>query len=258
MQLRATRLMAYGRGRSAWTPAQIQTALWLDAADSSTITLNGSTVSQWADKSGNARNATQSTAASQPTYNASGLNNKPVISFDGTTDFLNVDGTWAVNSNYSVYLVTQRFSGDSNRFSVGSLTGSTANTNLAVGWASSTTFLGGQYGNDTVVTVPAYAVGESAVFAGSQQSSTSGKLVSYNGTITTRADTTPLSSNANWAIGRFVFNLYFTGIVSEIVCFTSYLDVSTRQRLEGYLAWKWGLEANLPANHPYKSFPPTA
>lgn len=51
-----------------WTPAQISTALWLDAADASTITLNGTTVSQWNDKSGNGRNAVQVTAASQPVY----------------------------------------------------------------------------------------------------------------------------------------------------------------------------------------------
>lgn len=35
-----------------------QQALWLDANDSSTITLNGSTVSQWRNKSGNDRGLT--------------------------------------------------------------------------------------------------------------------------------------------------------------------------------------------------------
>lgn len=49
-----------------WTPAQLSTALWLDAADTSTITLSGPRVSQWADKSGNGRNATQGVAANQP------------------------------------------------------------------------------------------------------------------------------------------------------------------------------------------------
>ncbi|MFM5944980.1 MAG: hypothetical protein ACKO9G_16710, partial [Dolichospermum sp.] len=52
-------------GRKLRTPAQISTDLWLDAADSSTITLNGSTVSQWNDKSGNGRNAIQATATNQ-------------------------------------------------------------------------------------------------------------------------------------------------------------------------------------------------
>ncbi|MFM6272695.1 MAG: hypothetical protein ACKPFA_40420, partial [Dolichospermum sp.] len=75
-------------GRKLRTPAQISTDLWLDAADSSTITLNGSTVSQWNDKSGNGRNAIQATATNQPAYTANGLNGKPVLTFDGINDFL--------------------------------------------------------------------------------------------------------------------------------------------------------------------------
>ena len=45
--------------------------LWLDAADSSTITKDGSNkVSAWNDKSGNGFNLSQSTSGSQPTYDA--------------------------------------------------------------------------------------------------------------------------------------------------------------------------------------------
>ena len=32
---------------------------------------------------------------------------------------------------------------------------------------------------------------------------------------------------------------------------------SNRQLIEGYLAWKWGLQASLPVGHPYKSAAPT-
>ena len=34
-------------------------------------------------------------------------------------------------------------------------------------------------------------------------------------------------------------------------------DISDVQKAEGYIAHKWGLESNLPADHPYKSEPPT-
>lgn len=57
-----------GRVPVPWTPTQIPTALWLDAADASTITLNNLTVSQWNDKSGNARHVSQATAANQPVW----------------------------------------------------------------------------------------------------------------------------------------------------------------------------------------------
>jgi hypothetical protein len=73
-----------------WTPAQLGSdlALWLDADDASTVTLNGSTVSQWSDRSGNGRNITQSAAANQPAYVTGQLNAKPIIRTDGISDFL--------------------------------------------------------------------------------------------------------------------------------------------------------------------------
>lgn len=57
-------------GPSAWTPADLGAglALWLDADDAATITLNGSNVSQWRDKSGNGWHMSQAIAASQPAY----------------------------------------------------------------------------------------------------------------------------------------------------------------------------------------------
>jgi hypothetical protein len=56
---------------------------WLDASDSSTLTLSGSNVTTWADKSGNSRNFTQGTSSNGPVYNATGLMGKPTLEFDG-------------------------------------------------------------------------------------------------------------------------------------------------------------------------------
>jgi len=42
----------------------------------------------------------------------------------------------------------------------------------------------------------------------------------------------------------------------EVLIYNSYLSTNQRQQIEGYLAWKWGLQANLPANHPYFFAPP--
>lgn len=56
--------------------------LWLDVANTSSLTFNGSTVSQVLDLSGNGFHATQSTANNQPTYQATGANGKPTLSFD--------------------------------------------------------------------------------------------------------------------------------------------------------------------------------
>ena len=67
------------------SPTQLASlAVWLDGADATTVTLNGSTVSEWRDKSGNARHAAQATAASQPTYTANDLNSRSTLRTTGS------------------------------------------------------------------------------------------------------------------------------------------------------------------------------
>jgi hypothetical protein len=47
------------------------------------------------------------------------------------------------------------------------------------------------------------------------------------------------------------------GAIMEVVITQTDNSVATRQKIEGYLAWKWGLEGNLPSGHPYKNAAPT-
>jgi hypothetical protein len=49
----------YTWNETIWNPSMISTALWLDAADASTIYESGGAVSQWDDKSGGATNFTR-------------------------------------------------------------------------------------------------------------------------------------------------------------------------------------------------------
>jgi hypothetical protein len=43
----------------------------------------------------------------------------------------------------------------------------------------------------------------------------------------------------------------------ELVVYNQYFERSERQLLEGYLAWKWALQGNLPLNHPFSKESPT-
>jgi len=47
------------------------------------------------------------------------------------------------------------------------------------------------------------------------------------------------------------------GSISEVLAFDSQLNTTQSQIIEGYLAWKWGLQSNLPDNHPFKSAAPS-
>jgi hypothetical protein len=47
-----------------------------------------------------------------------------------------------------------------------------------------------------------------------------------------------------------------TASVAEVIVYSTTPTAQQRQQIEGYLAWKWGLVASLPASHPYKNYPP--
>jgi hypothetical protein len=74
-----------------------------------------------------------------------------------------------------------------------------------------------------------------------------------NGTHTVGAAGLASVTVGNWAQSGSEF---WIGPIGEIVICTSALATSDRQKLEGYLAWKWGLQASLAAGHPYLSAAP--
>lgn len=234
---------------TGWTPANITTALWLDADDASTITLNGSTVSQWRDKSGNAKHASQATLANQPAYTINGLNGKSVLTFDGSNDFLNANlslstgtfvivGKLAVNTGILYYPLG---------FQSGATTGYFAG-------GTNQNQKSGLFNGSVILTAP-QTVSLNTPFIGAGGFSASGMLVSFNGNAP-QTNLATFSMNTLIIGTRGNFSFYFNGEICEVVFTNTTLSTADRQRLEGYLAWKWGLVANLPSGHPYKNSPP--
>jgi hypothetical protein len=83
---------------------------------------NNGFVVTWYDQSGNSKNATQSTAGSQPQIVSSGsiltTNSKPCLTFDGTNDYLNntQSSTNLFATNYSVFVVHNVTGGSLRKF----------------------------------------------------------------------------------------------------------------------------------------------
>ena len=46
------------------------------------------------------------------------------------------------------------------------------------------------------------------------------------------------------------------GYIYELIVFKTTVNTATRQSIEGYLAWKWGIQNSLPTTHPYYLAPP--
>ena len=263
-----------------WTPANLgaDLALWLDAADTDTITLNGSNVSQWDDKSGNARHASQETATNQPAYLATGFNGKPTLQTDGndtlelgvTSLGQNVGGITAAIvgvhpvvlgflSNANELYITTPNDGNT-RFALTSNPSASTAARYAVAarrldWnayqtASSSTNSISNSGN------PWIRVGQQVYSSGVANHWTDGTQDLTNEPLQTAGFTSNTDSQRTSIFGG-VNNLPDGSQLCEIVLTHSTMTTADRQKLEGYLAWKWGLVANLPSDHPYKLAPPS-
>lgn len=275
--------------RALWTPAKITTALWLDAADSSTITESGGAVSQWADKSGNERNFTGS-GSTAPATGVSTQNNLNVLDFEG--DYLtssSVVDTWSVlhnGSQYAVFFVFQAgITANPNIYYglIGNNAGSTdGNAGVALWWDNRTSlsrsdelrFLVGNGstnletrkvfdGGSGTDAVPANTMGCCGIQVDLTNATASSRaLFRVNGSSVTGDNTQlsvpsesePLYALQLGAIGNGVGLL--TGKIAEVVIALGSLSELTPQTIEGYLAHKWDLAANLPSDHPYKSAAP--
>jgi hypothetical protein len=244
-------------------------SLWLDAADATTVLTTNNLVTQWSDKSGNNRHATQGNSANQPTYE------NGTLVFSGNK-FLaaGTNTSWGFlhNNQSTVFVVTQGDAGTGRNFLMSTGGEATAQRgymlsvlgqdkrimisrgasgSIAVDYSNLSSVVGGKYNIlSTVLDLP----NPTASLRG--LNIVNGTELPRTNTIATAASTSDTSSS-NLRIGTWVANSTFmTGKISEVLIFPSLLSTSDRQIIEGYLAHKWGLVADLPNNHPYKSVAP--
>ena len=243
-----------------WTFADIATKLWLDASDSSTTTVVSSAISQWNDKSGNNRHSVQSVPDSRPTVATAALNGLNGIQFDGVNDFLEIVGYAACNnpSSDTFILVVSESSGVARRGIMG-----IRPVTVSTGWFLS--YISGTANPAVIYTgiAAAAATGSvrSADINGFRKTSTTAQIVSFLNTVSSPTPMTlnPVTSGLTTLIGREEVGQSgesMLGRIYEIVEVDSD-DLVIFQKSVGYLAHKWGLTANLPSDHPYKTNPPT-
>lgn len=97
-----------------FNPLDLSPVLWLDSsrgvfsASGESLAVDGETVEQWQDFSGNANHANQSTADSRPILKTNQLNGYPVLRFDGINDFLTVTHTDLLGiTTYTLFAVVR-------------------------------------------------------------------------------------------------------------------------------------------------------
>lgn len=233
-----------------FSPLDLSPDAWYDASDKSTITLSSGAVSQWNDKSGNAKHVTQGTAANRPAFA------NDTITFDGADDYLSRAESVMFSSSQTstVFFVCANNAGTFDRvlaeastsaanpiYSLVSSDGTDATklrtiirndagTSAAATQASANFFESGVYKvysvEDTITSINARVNG--AVF----------------GTNSYTRPSLPISLNV-FSIGALVSTTVSTHSnvsMNEIIIYKKALTAKQKRTVERYLGQKWGIK----------------
>jgi len=280
-----------------WEPTNLSDLqCWLDASDASTITESGGSISLWEDKAGsndaddavNSSNVKITTA--RPTIATAAQNGLDAIAFNGSQHFdhnsargMLRDRSCAlmavamkygtVNNSASQFAWTNRsdtsatpkyrfqlLHADSNSVAVTSRRLDADSVTEFVATSTTPPFDTDWHIHVAVLDWAAdtlsYYIDGSLIGTDSYPS---GGANTSNTDHSTTADTwTAIGANARQ--NSSVFPLSSGSRIGEMICgakSSGSYATSDREKVEGYLAHKWGLKANLPAGHPYKTSAPT-
>lgn len=229
----------------AFTPTDIPgLALWLDASDAATITLDGSNnVSQWNDKSGNGRNFTQVTAMQRPSRTLAGQNSLNVVTFDGADDnLLSSVGVLSLADVSCFVVASTNFGGFTGRSLIGCPQANGAHTDPFSRWsifASNTGQFDSRW-NGLPGTTAGAVLANSAKIIGLD--TVAGKyyvdgteVYSRTPATITYPNSVPCIIGKNGGGGEF-----WRGFVAEVLIYNKGLSAGERSQAETYLRSKWG------------------
>lgn len=247
-----------------WTPAELLTTLWLDADDSSTITQANKEVSQWNDKSGNGYHVSQATQANRPLTNQPSIitfNFRNHIAFNTTAKrLLNTAWSFTLTSQHIFIVFSQTTNG---RMFSQSNSGVDTGTGMYVSsHTASATSIGSFLGSTTLragVTI-ATANNQVNLFESRHDGTTLFNSINANTEVSfaqaLNATTTRMGLNVALNASNGVGNGGVRNIGEILIFNNTSLSTDDREKVQGYLAWKWNLISLLPSAHPYKTTPP--
>ena len=239
-----------------WDPTYLGSAViaWLDA-DAITGLANNDPVSTWVNSIGS--NDFTGSGAARPQYKTNLLDSKPVVRFSSSQLMTSASSiaNWANKRGCVVGVLYPTLSG------FGQVIG-TYNGASSPRWIWYSTTAGSAYLYHDNVSTPT---------ASNLDSGSTWVIKSFHRTGDTAAGhyrDGVLEDNITIANNQPADNYLYLGAnstggqawggdIAELVLVSDTVSDSDRQKLEGYLAWKWGLEGNLDGSHPYASAPPT-
>lgn len=279
---------AFADSACAWTPAtEPGVDVWIDFSDSSEMSLVSSDIdSVWSKAANDTLQAVAIASTRRPTLTASALNGLSVASFSGDAMYIaNNGGGWLngtdifrnVSGGYVAALYRSNPSNPNSNSRILFFNSTPTDTTTRLGLfqsiassgANSPALLGRRLDADSGQTLNSGSSLGTAwtIVVGYIDWANSDAYVYVNGTLAasttsfqTSGSTSNTASNTSPTIGAALNGgasvQHFEGDIAQVFVGRSALTTTVRQKLEGYLAHTYGLTANLPSDHPYKTTPP--
>jgi hypothetical protein len=244
---------------------------WLDAADRTSVIDSGVVVTQWTDKSASLDKFTPSSLDKAPAY----------LLTDPLSDHPSIPGVFFGGETSLTGIVNSAVGGTGVGTCFMVATGNYMQV-LTGGYVRGTPVAGNTFGFVSVIgsviapfqgTDPQYAnvlkqvdgallTGPTVFFARINATANAGDG-SYNFATPANVGTGGIKlqpytpSSTPWVLGFIPGYPNLQSVyIHEFLCFSTYFNDSQRQVVEGYLAWKWGVQSRLPVGHPYKNARP--
>jgi hypothetical protein len=244
-----------------WTPDVLRgpnLKQWFEALDFSGTIATG--VSQWNDLSGNGFHATQPTALNQPTWLPSGLNGRPTLYFNGGMALASTPST-ITSTTLAAFVVASMSASTMGYGRLISAAGGPGGNDFDSSFAAA---LICRYDtNQQILSYRGLApiVGRNVLAYDSPFQAS----IIYDGTNATMGINYDVdfssASSGTFSIGAAYIGNHtgaagatWTGTCSAYILVAGVLPPADRHKIEGYLAWRYGLP--LRGSHPFSNRPP--
>jgi len=246
---------------SSFNPASIAGLnVWLDAQNTSNVILTGSNVSAWNDSSPAENNFTAGPSGIITYDQPSTINNRPAISFstgNPTSTYLSKEFNISPELNeltlFMVVTQTATIPGNSelfftrNNYRYFDVFNNTVNGLLSLNIGNATQL------NSTVdiITTPPTISLITVLISSEAYMYVNGRITAINGAL---RGVFPLDDILEWSVSGGAF----LGSIGEVITYPMAITDTQRQKVEAYLAWKWGIQSELPSTNPWQQTPPTS
>jgi len=249
------------------SPTNLGADVWVDFSDPTSYTTVGSTITAVTDKASNFTLTVNGTPTTGTT-----LNSLATGTFDGNESLISTGtGPYADSGNHYAIGIFQWASTTSTRDSFwsadGSRTYAVSSSNSSNSWPGEIDYDGsnsissGKAKQDFTVSVSQ----NTWTIVSTSFNKTGNEIFGrINGSQASAGDPYSLSMNttADFRLMRNRASVELAGKAAEFFWVagptgTGGTDISNVEKAEGYIAWKWGLQGNLPVSHPYKNAAPT-